>query len=292
MIEIKGMSHSLGKRLVLKDVDLTVKDSTVLGIVGINGAGKSTLLRLLSGVYHADEGVIRFDGETPANAKTRENIFFLPDDPYYAKHTPMSLFEFYRSFYPRMERELYLSYLSKYQIDEKGAMRNFSKGMRRQVFIALSLSAKSKYLLMDEAFDGLDPLSRKIFKDAIISHVEENGSTVLITSHSLRELEGFCDSFVLIDHNTVKAHGDIAEHVESLCKFQLAFAEPVDQIRFAGFPVVSLSINGKFVTVILRGESEAMKEKLMLLSPAVIEEFAVDFEEAFICHVEKKGGDA
>ena len=291
MIKIKGLSHSLGKRIVLKDIDFTVEDNTILGIVGINGAGKSTLLRLLSGVYHADEGVIHYDGHSPIEPSTREEIFFLPDDPYYASHTPTSLFSFYKAFYPSMEKQTYLSFLSKYQIDPKGAMRNFSKGMRRQVFIALALAAKPKYLLLDEAFDGLDPLSRKIFKDAIIAHVDETGGAVIITSHSLRDLEDFCDRFMLIDNNTVRAQGDVAEHVGRLCKFELAFTAPVEKIIFAGFPVVSLSIRGSFATVVLEGESSLMREKLAALSPAVIEEFSVNFEEAFIYDVAKNGGD-
>lgn len=290
MIEIKGLSHSFDTKKVLSDIALTVPDGTVLGIVGINGAGKSTLLRLLSGVYKTQNTVF-YDGESPMDAKTRRNIFFLPDDPYYtAAHTPSSLFDFYRVFYPNIDSATFNSLISEYKIDPDHKLRNFSKGMRRQVFIALALAVKPKYMLLDEAFDGLDPLSRKIFKDAIIKLVEEENATVIITSHSLRELEDFCDRFVLIDNTTVKSEGDIAEHVARLCKFALAFTDDISNGDFADLPIVSLEIKGRFATVVLEGESGEMRAALQKLSPAVMDEMPLDFEEAFIHDVMSERG--
>lgn len=290
MIRIDNLSHSFGKKNVLRDINLEIPDNTILGIVGINGAGKSTLLRLLAGVYIPDEGNIAYDGESPANADTRKNIFFLPDDPYYtASMTPDKLFNFYKIFYPTINREVYERLLVVYKIDKNEKVRNFSKGMRRQIFIALALAVKPRYLLLDEAFDGLDPLSRKIFKDAIISLVEEGLTTVLISSHSLRELEDFCDKFILIDSNVIKNQGDIDEHVSRLCKFELAFTEAVGEEAFEGLPIVSLVIKNRFVQIVLDGNADEMKEKLEALSPAVIDEMSLDFEETFIYDVAKGG---
>ena len=154
---------------------------------------------------------------------------------------------------------------------------------------ALALSAKPKYILLDEAFDGLDPLSRLAFKRAINVAVEEAGASVLISSHALRELEDFCDSYVLLDHQTVASSGDLAEKVNRYCKFQLAFSEPPTKERFAHLPVLSLELSGKFVRIVLNGESEEMKKALDLLSPLVLEEMPMDFEELFICEVENRG---
>ena len=286
MIEIRGLSHSFGEKLVLNSIDLDIPDATVLGIVGINGAGKSTFLRLLSGVYDS-KGCVLYDKKSPALAETRRDIFFLPDDPYYtATSTPAKMFEFYKTFYPQIDKGVFDSLISKYEINPKNTLRSFSKGMRRQVFIALALAVKPKYMLLDEAFDGLDPLSRKIFKDAIIRLVEESGTTVLISSHSLRELEDFCDRFVLIDDNIIKTQGDIAEHVGSMCKFELAFMNDINESLFDGLPIVSLDIKGRFVTVVLRGESEDMYAVLEQLGPAVMDQLPLDFEEAFIHDVE------
>lgn len=288
MIAIRNLSHSLGNKTVLRDINLEISDNTILGIVGINGAGKSTLLRLLAGVYLPDEGTIEYDGRSPEKAETRQDIFFLPDDPYYtAFMTPKGLFDFYKTFHPHIDEETYDRLLSAYKIDQKGKVRNFSKGMRRQVFIALALSVKPKYLLLDEAFDGLDPLSRQIFKEAIIKLVEEGHTTVLIASHSLRELEDFCDQFILIDSNIIKDQGDIAEHVGRLCKFELAFTENVGEELFSHLPVVSLTVKNRFVQIVLAGDGDEMREKLEALSPAVMDEMPLDFEETFIHDVRK-----
>ena len=290
MIEIRNLSHSLGGKLVLKEINIEIPDNAVLGIVGINGAGKSTLLRLLSGVYLPDEGSIQFDGNDPKNAETRKDIFFLPDDPYYtAFMTPTALYDYYKPFYPDMDKTVFLDLLSAYKIDTGGKMRNFSKGMRRQVFIALALAIKPRYLLLDEAFDGLDPLSKKIFKDAILDLVKEGKTTVLIASHSLRELEDLCDRFILIDSNKIKSQGDVSEHAGRICKFELAFTEPVEESAFQGLPILSLSIRSRFVQVVLEGDAVEMRERLSSLSPAVMDEMPLDFEETFIHDVSKEG---
>lgn len=290
MIEIKKLSHSLGGKRILNDVSLTVSDGSVMGLVGINGAGKTTLLRLISGVYKADEGEILCDGQSISSEDARKKMFFLPDDPYYTIYTTgKSLYDMYKVFYPDMDRGVFEKYLGEFGLDEKKPIRNFSKGMRRQLYVALALSVRPKYLLLDEAFDGLDPLARLAFRRAINKAVDEDGTGVIISSHSLRELEDFCDCYALIDNMTVASSGDIAERVDRFCKFQLAFTEDIDEKCFIGLPVVSLERTGRFVRVVLEGRAEEMESRLHLLSPAVIEQMPMDFEEMFIHEVEGRG---
>ncbi len=290
MIEIKKVSHCFGKKQVLDEVELTVKEGSVMGLVGINGAGKSTLLRIISGVYTPTVGEVFIDGISVKNENARKEMFFLPDDPYYTLSTTgAKLFEMYSVFYPNIDREKYKNLLTTFKLDEKKPIRNFSKGMRRQLFIALALAIKPKYLLLDEAFDGLDPLSRLEFKKAINLAVEENGTGVLISSHSLRELEDFCDSYVLIDNMRVSSSGAIADKVSGYCKFQLAFSEDFDDAIFEGLPITSIEKNGRFVKLILEGKSGDIKELLQKLNPAVIEEMEMDFEEMFINEVGNRG---
>jgi ABC-2 type transport system ATP-binding protein len=155
--------------------------------------------------------------------------------------------------------------------------------------VALALSVRPKYLLLDEAFDGLDPLARLAFKRAINRAVEEDGTGVLISSHSLRELEDFCDCYALIDNMTVADSGDISEHVNRFCKFQLAFLEEISEQAFAHLPVTSLEKSGRFVRVVLEGNAAELLPQLQALNPAVVEEMRMDFEEVFILEVEKRG---
>ena len=290
MIEIKNVTHSLGNKTVLKDVSLTLREGSVMGLVGINGAGKTTLLRLIARVYLPDSGEILCDGVSGSNPKAREKLFFLPDDPYYTKSaTGKDLCNLYRVFYPNMDREVFRLYMNEFKLDEKKPIRNFSKGMRRQLYVALALSIRPKYLLLDEAFDGLDPLARLAFKRAINQAVEEDGTGVLISSHSLRELEDFCDSYALIDHMTVASAGDLSEHVNQYCKFQLAFSEPVSEEAFKALPVKGLECTGRFVRVVLEGESQVMRAELEKLDPVIVEEMPMDFEEMFIHEVGERG---
>ncbi len=290
MIEIRDVSHSLGGKKILENINLELREGSVMGLVGINGAGKTTLLRLMSGVYKADEGEILIDGESVQNERARRKLFFLPDDPYFTVHTNgKALFEMYKTFYPDMSRDIFLEHMKSFKLDEKKPIRNFSKGMRRQLFIALALAVKPKYLLLDEAFDGLDPLARLEFKKAINGAVENDGVSVIISSHSLRELEDFCDSYALIDRMTVSSSGDIAEKVGSFCKFQLAFLEKFDESIFSSLPVVSVEKSGRFVRIVLRGDSEKMKMALEALNPVIVEEMPMDFEEMFIHEVEERG---
>lgn len=290
MIEIKNLSHSLGGKKILDGVNLSLGDGSVMGLVGINGAGKTTLLRLISGVYKADKGEILCDGQSISSEDTRKKLFFLPDDPYYTVYTTgKSLYDMYKVFYPDMNRIVFEKYLNEFGLDEKKPIRNFSKGMRRQLYVALALSVRPKYLLLDEAFDGLDPLARLAFKRAINKAVEDDGTGVIISSHSLRELEDFCDCYALIDNMTVASSGDISEKVDRFCKFQLAFTSDVDEKCFIGLPVVSLEKSGRFIRIVLEGKGEELEDKLMALSPAVIEQMPMDFEEMFIHEVEGRG---
>ena len=290
MIEVKNLTHSLGEKTILENVNITLEEGAVMGLVGINGAGKTTLLRLISGVYSPDEGTILCDGESIKDEEARRKLFFLPDDPYYTIHTTgKNLFEMYRVFYPDIDYFIFDKYMSEFGLDEKKPIRNFSKGMRRQLFVALALSVRPKYLLLDEAFDGLDPLARLAFKKAINHAVEEDGTAVLISSHSLRELEDFCDSYALIDNKTVASSGDISERVNRFCKFQLAFLDQIPEKGFSDLPVVSIERTGRFVRIVLEGNEEAMRQALEKLGPAVLEQMPMDFEEMFIHEVEGKG---
>ena len=276
MIEIKGLGKSYGPKKVLEKVNLTVPDASVFGLVGINGAGKTTLLRMMADVLRPDEGTVEYDGENIAgNAKKRKELFFLPDDPYYAAGTTVEkLVELYKSFYS-FDDELFSRYEKLFSLERRTPVRNFSKGMKRQAFAALALACRPKYLLLDEAFDGLDPLARLELKRGIISL---EGTTAVISSHSLRELEDICSGFALLDGGAVADAGDLSETLAKVHKFQAAFEEPVPRERFP-FECLSFESEGRVVRFVVRGEREEIVSALKALSPIFVEEIKVDFEE-------------
>ena len=286
MITIKGLRKSYGTKEVLSGVSLTVPDASVFGLVGINGAGKTTLLRMMADVLRPDEGTVEYDGENIAgNAKKRKELFFLPDEPYYTAGTTVEkLVELYKSFYS-FDDELFSRYEKLFSLERCTPVRNFSKGMKRQAFAALALACRPKYLLLDEAFDGLDPLARLELKRGIISL---EGTTAVISSHSLRELEDICSGFALLDGGVVADAGDISETLAQVHKFQAAFEEPVPRERFP-FECLSFESEGRVVRFVVRGEREEIVSALKALSPIFVEEIKVDFEELFLCEVRSRG---
>ena len=286
MIEIKGLGKSYGPKKVLENVNVTVPDASVFGLVGINGAGKTTLLRMMADVLRPDEGTVEYDGENIAgNAKKRKELFFLPDEPYYTAGTTVEkLVELYKSFYS-FDDELFARYEKLFSLERRTPIRNFSKGMKRQAFAALALACRPKYLLLDEAFDGLDPLARLELKRGIISL---EGTTAVISSHSLRELEDICSGFALLDGGAVADAGDLSETLAQVHKFQAAFEEPVPRERFP-FECLSFESEGRVVRFVVRGEREEIVSALKALSPIFVEEIKVDFEELFLCEVKSRG---
>lgn len=286
MITIKGLRKSYGTKEVLSGVSLTVPDASVFGLVGINGAGKTTLLRMMADVLRPDEGTVEYDGENIAgNAKKRKELFFLPDEPYYTAGTTVEkLVALYKSYYA-FDDELFVRYEALFSLERRTPIHNFSKGMKRQTFAAIALACRPKYLLLDEAFDGLDPLARLELKRGIISL---EGTTAIISSHSLRELEDICSGFALLDGGVVADAGDISETLGKIRKFQVAFDHEVRREDIP-FECLTFEAEGRVVRFVVRGEREEIVSALKALSPIFVEEIRVDFEELFLCEVKNRG---
>lgn len=290
MIKITNLSKNFGTKSVLNNLSLEIKEGSIFGLVGINGAGKSTFLRLLSGVYKADNGTIMYnDEEVYENEKVKKQIFFLADDPYYTVNTKgIDLFHLYETFYDADE-EVFMKYMDLFRLNPHKAINNFSKGMRRQLFIALAISVKPRYLLLDEAFDGLDPLARLAFKRAIIDLNAESKCTVIISSHSLRELEDICDTFGILDKGYIISSGEINEEIEKLHKYQIAFNKEMEENDFSDLDLLSFTKSGRIVKIVVKGESEEIMKKLTDMKPLLIDEIEITFEEFFIYEVESRG---
>lgn len=296
MIEIKGLTKSFGNKIVLNDLNLTVPSHTIFGLVGINGAGKSTLLRILSNAYDKTAGKILFDGKSVSDIESKKDIFFLADEPYSASgETVNSLLDFYKTMY-NFQSDAFIKYLKMFKLDEaigpnylNTNISKFSKGMKRQLLICIALAIAPKYLFLDEAFDGLDPLARLTFKKIILEKMEENEMTIIISSHSLRELEDLCDLYGLLDGGTINNTGEI-EHSKGLYqKYQLAFEDEKSKEYFKDLDIVSYNRLGRIVKIIVKGDETENYQNLLRLKPLMLDKLPIDFEELFIIEVESKG---
>ena len=290
MIEVKNLSKSFGANVVLRDLNLTVPDGSIFGLVGINGSGKSTLLRMLAGVYRADRGSILIDGEEIyENEKKKRELFFLPDEPFYTSGmTGEKLAELYRTFY-NFDNAVFAQYTQLYKLDTRTPIRNFSKGMKRQMFVSLAFAVAPKYMFLDEVFDGLDPLARLNFKRGLIEMSEKTGGTVVLSSHSLRELEDICDCYGLIDGHSIADSGNLSSATENVYKFQLVFDRNVEKDDL-GFETMSFERSERVVRIVVQGDKEEFLNKIAELKPLLVDELPVDFEELFVSRV--GGGEA
>ena len=286
MIELRGVKKSYGKTEVLHGVNITVPTGSVFGMVGVNGAGKSTLLRLMAEVLRADGGSIRYDGEEVfENVKLKRGIFFLPDEPYYASGTTgAQLCTLYKSFYASFDENVFNARCTLFGLDRSAPLRNFSKGMKRQMFLSAALACRPKYLLLDEAFDGLDPGARLEFKRALID-LGGSGCTAVIASHSLRELSDICTDFALIGGGGAQRGGDLESALASVHKFQAAFGREISREELP-FDCIKFERQGRVITFIARGDGQEIEQKLAALSPLFMEEVPVDFEEYFLVETE------
>lgn len=289
MIEIRGVHKSFKEKEVLKDINLTINDGKVLGLCGINGAGKSTLLRIIGGVYKADSGDVLIDNESSFdNEKVKKNVFFLPDEPYYDYNTtPKSIVKIYEALY-NLDLDVYYKNIEHFKIPLNKKIIKFSKGMKRQVFISIAFAIKPKYLLLDEAFDGLDPFARMYFKREIVDMVSDNNTTVIIASHSLRELEDICDTFAIIDKNKIAASGELFESLDKIHKYQIAFSEKIDKDKFP--PIYkTYHQDERIVRIVTNVSIDELNEKIKDLNPLFIDELNVNFEEMFNTVIEEGG---
>ncbi|MBQ6334080.1 MAG: ABC transporter ATP-binding protein [Erysipelotrichaceae bacterium] len=290
MLKINGLSKSFGNKKVLDHLDLEVGQGSIFGLVGVNGAGKSTLLRLVAGIYQADEGNVEFEGlDTYKYEKVREEIFFVNDDPYYPMAANIrSLKEFYASYY-RFNEEAYYKTLKLFDLDENKPINSFSKGMKRQTLLLFALAIKPKLLLLDEAFDGLDPIVRYNLRKALYDFIQEGDASIIISSHNLKELEDICDSYGILDKGRIETYGDLLESKQNINKYQLAFKEAIDESFFEQFDVLHMNKEGSVYSLVIKGDKEKTIEKLSELHPLILDTLAVNFEELFI--YEHEGGD-
>lgn len=283
MLEIKNVTKAFKDKSVLDNVSLNIDHGSIFGLVGVNGAGKSTLLRSITGIYSLDDGLVLFEGlDTYVDPEIRKRIFLVSDDPYYPYGSSIkSLKMFYKSFYD-FDEEVYQKYLNLFKLSETDNISNFSKGMKRQALLLIALACKPDLLLLDEAFDGLDPIVRVHIKNALSDLIEDNNSLIIISSHNLKELEDICDSYGILENGHIETYGDLLESKANINKYQLAFKEEVDIEMFKGFDVLYKNMEGRIVTLVIKGNREDVSKKLEALNPLILDVLNVNFEELFI----------
>lgn len=283
MIEVKNVTKTFDGFTALNDTTLTVPVGAVYGLVGPNGAGKSTIIRHLTGIYRQDSGSVQIDGQDVwENAALKSRIAVIPDDWYYFNTaTIKDMMAFYKGMYPKFSMERYEKLKEVFAIDEKRPIRRLSKGMQKQAAFWLALSTMSDYLILDEPVDGLDPVMRRQVWSLMMGDVAERGTTVLVSSHNLRELEDVCDHVGIMDHGHVLLERSLAQLQDNMVKMQVVFADGMHEVP-ADLPVLHTSKLGRIHTLIMRMNAEEATNRLAVYNPILVDAVPLTLEEIFI----------
>ena len=282
MIEVKKLTKTFDGFKALDELDITVPKGAVYGLVGPNGAGKSTVIRHLAGIYRQDSGEVLIDGQPVyENPEIKGRIAYIPDDIfYYTQASIGDMMKFYRSVYPRFDMGRYNKLAEVFGLDPRRPMRRLSKGMQKQASFWLALSQCPEVIILDEPVDGLDPVMRRQVWSILLADVAENGTTVLVSSHNLRELEDVCDHVGIMNQGRMLVERGLSELQENIIKIQLAFADGGKLPE--GLEILHSSSTGRLQQLILRGSVEELTAKLSASSPLFMDVVPLNLEEIFI----------
>ena len=278
MLEMKNVVKTFGTFRALDELSLTVPKGAVYGLVGPNGAGKSTAIRHMTGVYRADSGSVMLEGQPIfENSQAKGRIGYIPDDVfYYPSATLEEMHRFYRGIYPKFDEDLYNRMKEIFQLPEKTPIRRYSKGMQKQAAFHLTVSTRPEVLILDEPVDGLDPVMRRQVMSVILADVAEYGTTVLISSHNLRELEDVCDHVGIMDHGKMLLERSLADMQGNTHKLQIVGDTP------EGLEILHESASGRLKTLIVRGQAWEISTKASAAKPAYYDLLPLSLEEIFI----------
>lgn len=278
MLEMKNVTKIFGGFKALDDLNLHVPQGAVYGLVGPNGAGKSTAIRHLTGVYRPDSGEVNLQGKPVyENPQAKAKIGYIPDDVfYYPSATMEDMRKFYQGLYPTFDQVLYKRLDEVFHLPQRSPIRRFSKGMQKQAAFHLTVCLRPEVLILDEPVDGLDPVMRRQVMSMILSDVADCGSTVLISSHNLRELEDVCDHVGIMDHGKMLLEKSLASMQGETNKLQIVGETPKD------LQVLHESGSGRLKTLIVRGAPYEISTKAAAVKPAYFDVLPLSLEEIFI----------
>ena len=285
MIQVNEVVKTFDGFRALDGVTMTVETGSIYGLVGPNAAGKSTILRHITGVYRPDSGSVLADGQPVyENPAVKQKIAVIPDELYYfLSASTRDMMRFYRGLYPRFDDKRYEALREAFpEVDDRQPIRRLSKGMQKQSAFWLALCCQPEVLVLDEPVDGLDPVMRRQVWSLLMGDVAQRGTTVLISSHNLRELEDVCDHVGILSHGKVLLKRSLTDLQDNVVKLQLAFDQPGLPKLPEDLSVLHTSQVGRVYTLIVRGNPAEIKTRMAVYSPILMEALPLSLEEIFI----------
>lgn len=294
MITAVNVTKYFGEVTAVKDVNVTIKNREVFGLIGTNGAGKSTFLRMAAGVLKPDSGIIVVDDKTVyENPSAKADIFYISDAQYFLPNaTTQEMASFYADYFPAFDAARFEEMLKNFQLKPNRRINTFSKGMKKQLSILLGVCAGTKYLFCDETFDGLDPVMRQAVKSIFAGELSERDFTPVIASHNLRELEDICDCVGILHQGGVLMQKDLEEMKLNIHNIQCVFQNAEEEAAALGLlDIVKAEKRGSLNIITVRGSEKEIFNKINMFSPVFAEILPLTLEEIFISETEVVGYD-
>jgi len=298
MIELKNVTKAFKAHKALNNVDMTINKGSVYGLLGSNGAGKSTILRLLSGIYRQEGGEVLIEGKPVYdNVELKQRIFFINDETVqFTSYTLNDLKDLYKSYYPNFSEEIFEKLKTKINLPTNRKISTFSKGMKRQAIFIIALACNTDYLLLDEAFDGLDPTMRIIVRQMLVDAMIERNLTVVISSHNLKEMNDLCDTVGLLHNGKIIFSSELDNLKGDIHKLQLAFSDNTqeitrEQLEETGLEILHFEKNMSVYHIIVKGDIDTVKAAFAVKKPNIFDIVPLTLEEIFIYEMEVLGYD-
>ncbi len=291
MLKIIDLNKSFGDKKVLENLNCNIKTGSIYGLIGANGAGKSTLLRIIMGIFQKNSGKIMIDDEELKDVEDlKQKLCFVPDDLYFFKgYTVKDQIGFFANMYKNFEKERALKFAESLNLPLDKKIAYFSKGMKRQVALICAICTNCDYMFFDETFDGVDPVVRTFLKKIIAEQMSKKETTIIMTSHNLRELEDLCDNVGLLYKGGIIFESELDSLKTNMFKIQISLPNDFSEKEFENYNVLSFKKTGSVATIILKGDKEKYEKDLKELNPVILDFLPLTLEEIFIYQMEVLG---
>lgn len=291
MIKITDLNKSFGDKKVLDNLNCNIKNGSIYGLIGANGAGKSTLLRIIMGIFQKDSGRIEInEKELNDTEEIMQKLSFVPDDLFFFKgYTLTDTIDFYSKIYKNFEKERAIKLAESLKLPLNTKLSSFSKGMKRQSSLICAICTNADYMFFDETFDGIDPVVRNYLKKIIADQMSRKETTIIMTSHNLRELEDICDNIGLLYKGGILFESEIDSLKTNMFKIQISLDKDFGEKDFENFNLLSFKKVGSVATIILKGDREKYEDSLKQMNPIILDFLPLTLEEIFVYQMEVLG---
>ncbi|WP_414043835.1 ABC transporter ATP-binding protein [Macrococcus sp. EM39E] len=283
MIQISNATKKFGHFIAVNDATLTIQTGSIQGLLGSNGAGKTTLLKMIAGIYDTDSGTIQYNNtDIFENENFKSKMIFISDIPYFFGHANLKeMGDFYQKLYPKFSNERFKQLTELLKMNPNKKLSKLSKGMKRQCAFILAIAARPEVMLLDEPFDGLDPIVRHTIKNILIQDVSNHEMALFVSSHNLREMEDFCDSVILMHEGKILMARDLDVLKGNVAKIQMAFEKIPNDSFFNGMDLVEKTVKGRVVTCIVKGNFDNIEQYITSGHPLMYDILPLSLEEIF-----------